>query len=135
MIVKCVANSGKNRPGIYRTLGYTNQLVFHVSPGKEYVVQSMALWGLHLVLLLADDAGRPNWFPAVLFRVVNPHLPPDWAYDIARHDSRGLRAIWGYKEIVQNKQHNDALIDRDPDALRLFAQIAAATPMEIARAL
>jgi hypothetical protein len=95
----------------------------------------MALLGLHLVLLISDDTGQPNWYPASQFKVENPHLPPDWTYDIMRRDARGLRAIWAYHQMVENKSHNDALIARDPEALRVFADVAASLPMEAARAL
>jgi hypothetical protein len=95
----------------------------------------MALLGLHLVLLLCDDTGQPNWYPAAQFKVANPHLPPDWGYDIYRRDARGLRAIWGYRAMIVDKKHNDLLIARNPEALKVFADVAASVPLDVAAAL
>lgn len=135
MIVSCIANTSRQSPTLFQSLGYTGQAVFQVSPGTDYVVHAMALLGLHLVLLLCDDTGQPNWYPASQFKVGNSHLPPDWGYDIYRRDARGLRAIWGYRTMIDDKKHNDALICRNAEALKVFAEVAAAMPLAVAAAL
>ena len=135
MIVTCISKSDKNSPGAYRALRRPDGASPALTPGNDYVVQSMALWGLHLVLLLSDDSNMPYWHPASLFTVANPHLPSNWTYDLARQDERGLRSIWGYREIVEDENHNNALIDRETDALKIFQGVASSFTMEVARAL
>jgi hypothetical protein len=135
MIVTCIANTSGHHPRIFQSVGYSEQAAFQVTPGTEYVVYAMALLGLHLVLLLCDDTGRPNWYPASHFKIANSHLSPTWTYDLYRRDARGLRAIWGYPEMVKNKSHNDRLIAGASDALRVFAEEVASLPLEQAAAL
>ena len=135
MVVTCIANSSKQSPQLFQSIGYSEQKAFQVKPGTEYVVYAMALLGLNLVLLLRDETGQPNWYPASQFKVANPHLAPDWAYDIVRKDGRGLRAIWGYKTMIEDRNHNDGLLGREPAALEKFSEAAAAMPLEMARNL
>ena len=135
MVVTCIGNSCRHSASQFASVGFSERAAYQVTPGNEYVVHAMALMGLHLVLLLRDDTGQPNWFPASQFKVANPHLDAGWNYDIRRRDSRGLCAIWGYRRIVEDPHHNDGLIAREPEAIRAFAEAAQRMPLEAAMAL
>ena len=135
MVVTCIANSCRHSPKIFESVGFSEKAAYQVTPGNEYVVHAMALLGLHLVVLLRDDTGQPSWFPASQFRIANPHLDAGWGYDITRRDARGLCAIWGYGKMIADKRHNDALIAKEPEAVRLFAEAASRMPLETAMTL
>ena len=135
MVVTCISNTSRDSAKLYEAVGYSEKSGFQVTIGREYVVHAMALLGLHLVLLLQDDSGQPEWFPASQFKVANPHLAGDWAYDIRRRDGRGLQAIWGYAAMVVDRSHNEGLIAREAEALRVFAEATERMPLEAALAL
>ena len=122
MRVTCTSNLGKALPSKYFDLGYTEESVFDVSVGKEYPVFGIALWKSTLLLLLSDEYDLPNWHPIELFSVSDSRLDDSWlfaAYDRHPHE---VDAVWGYERLVRDVSYWEALLERDPDALKAFFQ-------------
>lgn len=73
-------------------------------------------------LLLADDNHRPNWFPMCLLSVNDPRLPEDWLFKYfeSEGDEEWLQALWGYERLITDVTHYEALLEREPEALRYF---------------
>lgn len=128
MRARCVSNNGKSLSQGWSALGYTNKSEFRLSVGKEYPVYGMALWRGHLLLLLCDENGLPNWYPTEIFDISDAEMPFGWKFAYFLEPDSLLQALWGYDELITTKGHYDALLERDEDALRIFFQQCCEQP-------
>lgn len=123
MKVTAAGSRGADLPeeAIGRTPGYKHS-VFHVTVGEEYNVYAMALWVGGLILMVLDDLGRPHWYPLELFRVSESSVPAAWrfGYIQERVGTMAPIALWGYRSLIDDPRHHEALIDRNRGALRVF---------------
>jgi hypothetical protein len=126
MKVKCLAASGKAL--FPRTLQIHNleSRFSPLEPGEIYTVYGIYLWkgNLHYLVVPRYKGVDQNPFydPAELFEVIDSHIPDDWYYTWLGN-SEADEAIWGYRELALDyPNHNDKLMDRDPEALRLFKE-------------
>jgi hypothetical protein len=123
--VKCIYRNGDAHPQELGVLGYAEGTRIDVQYGREYVVFGIMLWqGLIHYLVLNDQTRRPDWEPACLFEVVNGRLPGTWFYRYAwQHPNVPIKAVLGYQELVESGgQHYVDLIEREPQALRIFEE-------------
>lgn len=120
----CRANTGKALPPTHFSAapGDTEETAFCVSIGKEYLVLGVALWHSVILLLVLDDTNLPYWYPVELFCMTDARLPDDWFFSVSAATEHGVQAIWGYEHLVTDSSHYGALLERDPEALRLFYQ-------------
>ncbi|MGA7237067.1 MAG: hypothetical protein WBY44_15375 [Bryobacteraceae bacterium] len=119
----CEKNSIAGLPPKYLDAGFTTRSVLHITVDKDYAVFGMAVWKDTLRILISDDNGLPNWYPIELFSVKDARLPDDWLFAFFGNDeSSHLQALWGYRNLVIDEQHYDALVERDERALAIFAQ-------------
>ena len=118
MRVICKANDGSAlRPDSIQA-GFTARSIFPTSVGKEYSVVGMGIWKSKLELLLKDDFGKPNMFPAELFEFKDRKLP-DWWEFAWLNNANALDALWGYPELL-SVQYFESLFERVPEALSSF---------------
>jgi hypothetical protein len=121
MIVECTDNTSNALPDHYFILtADTRNTIYHVAVGKMYEVFAMGLWKSNIELLLLDDTNLPFWYPVQLFKVADPKLPSDWICAVNMRNEGGMLAIWGCERIVSDDAHNDALMEREPEALQVF---------------
>jgi hypothetical protein len=124
MRVICRANNARALPPKHFVAfrGESERTIYHVSVAAEYFVFAMALYNSVMILLLVDDTGKPNWYPIEFFSFNQPKLPTDWFFSTDVANEHGVGAIWGYQHLVSDPEHYERLIERDPDALRIFGQ-------------
>jgi len=122
MRVVCSGKTGKCLSAKYLAAlsGETEQTEYDVSVGKEYEVFGVAVWRSIILLLLLDDGNLPDWYPVELFSVADAQLPEDWFFSVSVANEHGVEAIWGYDHLVRTPSHYEALLERDPSALRMF---------------
>jgi len=127
MVARCVIVEGEGLGEPERGLLYTDETVFHLTVGSDYLVMGMALFQTGLIVLVRDDTGRPNWYPIGLFYLVDQTIPADWEFAITDAKSasgvgpaEGVAAQWGYRELIQTPSHHEELIERVPSALKIF---------------
>jgi hypothetical protein len=120
MKIVCLFNTGAGLSERHALLGNTPKSQFHIAVGREYAVHAMSIWRSVFYVLIVDEVGRPHWYPMEAFRIADPRLPDNWYFRDFRDAGCYLEAIWGYRDMVVNSDHYDALVDRQPDALRLF---------------
>jgi hypothetical protein len=93
----------------------------NIAVGKICNVYAMLLWKGSLKYLLGDG---PYWYSAEQFEIVNPTLPLIWYFTFKEYENVknncSYTAIWGYKELVYDKNHNQDLMERKPEALEIF---------------
>lgn len=129
MLLKCVAEVGADLgPYDQRGLFYTPKTRFDLTRGKIYRAYGLLMEKGGLAALTTDDYGKPFWYPLQAFTVEDSTLPDGWRFRFfseAKPDGMPgdfqPQAIWGYPELVRDLAHNDALMDRDPDAMAIFA--------------
>ncbi|MDA2808682.1 hypothetical protein [Nocardiopsis suaedae] len=129
MKVECLGDRGSDLPVHEIDRFGTEHTVFDVSVGREYRVYAMSLGEASLEVLIADDTGKPGWYPLSLFKVTDPRLPGHWEF--ARMPSEGAAdagdllttdtARWGYPQLVHSEEHNIGLIEREYEDLRTFS--------------
>jgi hypothetical protein len=114
--------------------GETKVINWDLVVGKTYIVYAISVWKRELAYLIipvfldeenlpesSDEEDLPSWYPAELFQVITPRLPRFY-FAIFENDPRGLNALWGYKELIEDYHHYVGLIDREPEALKTFSQ-------------
>jgi hypothetical protein len=93
-----------------------------LSLGNVYMIYGISLWQNSLnYLIVPKEASLPNWYPVDLFEIMDESFYSESYFGyFGGSDDRGLNAIWGYKELVKDHQHYVDLIEREPDAIRVF---------------
>lgn len=120
MRVQCIANMGdKLSPG-NRAFRNSDKAEYPIKIGEIYNIYGQHLYkGTLSYLLIGTYENLPSWYPVELFQVIDPMLPMEWYYQHLGHDSN-VSSIWGYKELVLDMSHHDALIEREDEAVRIF---------------
>ena len=102
---------------------------YALTAGEAYVVLAVGIWETILQVLVRDDDGLPIWCPAGLFDIETQQMPAHWEFSLdegvgASGPDLWTRwvARWGYPEVVRDPAHSDALMERDPHALEIFAR-------------
>lgn len=102
---------------------------YPITIGKSYAVIGMSVTENILDFLVRDDWGGPCFAPAGMFELLTAPVPDDWSFTLRS----GIRAtgnaawenpivaMWGYRELVDTETHVTDLLDREPNALRIFA--------------
>jgi hypothetical protein len=127
MLLKCVAEVGADLGPYEKGLFYTPETRFDLSRGNLYRTYGLMMYNGALVALTTDDYGDPTWTPLQAFTVEDPSLPGGWLFQYFPPERDGLpdkpqvQAIWGYRELADDLAHNNALMDRDPAAMAIFA--------------
>lgn len=134
MIARCIHNHGSELPEPVHGRFYTNRTDFHLDIGTEYRVFAMSIWETVLIVLVCDETGKPNWLPIGLFEITDPTVPHDWEFALLDGEAASggdtlskEAARWGYREMIRNPKHHDALIEREPEALKSFFEELART--------
>lgn len=118
MQLRCRHRLGKDLSKRYLLIGYTEESILHLTVGKDYLAVAISLWRGCLQVLVSDDNELPNWFPIECFDLINRYLPVDWLF--CYYDGADLQALWGYRTLVEDYQHYDALLSRDRSAIAVF---------------
>ncbi len=106
-------------------LGYTEETVFHFQINKLYEVYGICIWHDTINYLLIEQEGSlPSWYPAEIFDISDPSLPSEWYFNFYGYDDiSGLTAVWGYKDLVESKEHYTGLLERESQDIKTFLQM------------
>jgi len=55
-----------------------------------------------------------------LFEFQEVSVNRSWKFTPSFDNIAGLQALWGYEALISDPNHYDALIEREPDALKIF---------------
>ena len=87
--------------------------------GETYVVYGqMISKGILKYLVVGTYENMPTWYPAELFEVVNSQLHFEWYYKYNKKAE--ISAIWGYFELVDDKDYLYDLIEREEEAISIY---------------
>lgn len=124
MKIICTANKGSDIPKQAVRSGNTLETDFGLVVGEEYIVYGIGVYKgiLHYLTMgkgLYDN--YPDWFPADLFDVSVNLLPLEWYFKyFGDSEEHVFSAIWGYRELVLDETHQPDLVERKPDAVKIF---------------
>jgi len=129
MIVTCVQNRtadiSDNQRGRFQDIEGQHMLTI----GQQYIAVGMGIWETVLYFLVQDDSGMPDFAPAAMFNCDTQAIPERWQFSLCDGISASGRdlwtrwvAKWGYEILVTNSGHSDALMEREPGALAVFAR-------------
>lgn len=120
MKVKCIANTGKGLlPFTISNSGDTAETQYPLKIGEIYTVYGQGVISNVLnYLLIGTYQDLPNWYSAELFEVVDSQIYFEWYY---KYDTKFIASsLWGYLEMVNDKNHYVDLIERSEQAIRIF---------------
>jgi hypothetical protein len=126
MRIKCIGNRGTDLPQWLIDIHYAfPSSEFNLTTGEIYTVYAISLWRNTIgYLILTDESTSPTWEFPELFQIVDPRLPKCWHFGYFGHDGVGdqksLMALWGYQELVEDKQHYVDLIEGESQAIEIF---------------
>ena len=122
MQVKCKYTLGSDLPPkALKGKGFKSTN-FNLEIGALYSVYSIVLInGVVRYLTLDRWQTVPFWYPAELYTIEDPLLPPGWYFKYFFPPTCvGVEALWGYKEMIFDSQHFNDLIEREDEAVRTF---------------
>jgi hypothetical protein len=123
MQVVCIGNRGSDLPESVLSLTANSESTkFQLTVGSAYVVYAMAIRRGNLGLLVLNDRLRPIWSHVELFKFIDTALPSHWSFTTLDEEVFGIRALWGYRSLIQNNSHNDDLMERERSALKDFLE-------------
>ncbi|MEH0939173.1 hypothetical protein [Micromonospora psammae] len=121
MKVVCIGNRGSDLPESVLSLTANSESTkFQLTVGSAYAVYAMAIRRGNLGLLVLNDYARPIWSHVELFEFIDAALPSDWSFTTLEEEVFGIRALWGYRSLIQNHSHNDDLMERKRSAWKDF---------------
>lgn len=87
--------------------------------GFEYLVFGIRILDGMIEFLIASEESswRPDWLPASFFSITESSVPPFWRTSFFPDDQKLLIS---YRELVENKNHYEGLLERDGEALKLW---------------
>lgn len=99
---------------------------FPITQGNVYRIYGMCLWENSFYFLVKDDSSMPNWHDVTAFEKKIMRLPKEWLYRSLPEYDVGVRAIWGYRDLVEIPSHRIGLIERETEALLAFFNMSEA---------
>ncbi|MEB3340833.1 hypothetical protein [Okeania sp.] len=123
MKIRCIANTGASLPehDLDPNGGYTRDLEFGLTIGKEYVVYAFYEWKGQIWYYIADDHYMyyPMQNPAPLFEVVDDRLSKYWRFNLRPN---GLLRV-AFSQWFTIPYFYDKLTDQEPAEVDLFKRI------------
>jgi hypothetical protein len=128
MILKCTDNKSDSLGEFQRGRAVGLGVTYDLTVGKDYRVAGMMLWETTLAVIVNGDDGWPTSVPAGFFEQVPLELPSDWFFALGRGVKMSgsdlwvnpMVAIWGYRELVEDDGHLDALLEGESAACAVF---------------
>jgi hypothetical protein len=127
VLLKCVAAAGADLGPYKRGAYYFPETRFDLTVGLHYETYAMMMINGGLAVLVADDDNDPFWYPIQAFIVADDSVPESWVFRFFPEVEPGgmpgehrAQAIWGYPEMVHSNEHNEMLMNRQPQARAAF---------------
>ena len=123
MIIRCIATTGASLPDDYiePTIGYTRQLQFSLTVGREYVVYAFREWQGTIWYYICDDnyTYYPMQNPAPLFEVVDDRVSKYWRFKLSPN---GFLMI-AFEQWFTDPYFYDKLTDQEEAEVEIFDQV------------
>ena len=103
---------------------FIDEYRYRLEIGREYVVMGIVTYkNSNCPYYLIDHDGRPDWFPYVLFDVIDNSLPENWYIRVFNKGEAGnLFTLIGFDELCNDDDFHDALLNRDETAMKIYRE-------------
>ncbi|PSB44465.1 hypothetical protein C7B67_22620 [filamentous cyanobacterium Phorm 6] len=123
MKIRCIANTGASLPDDYiePAIGYTKQIQFSLTVGREYVVYAFREWRGTIWYYICDDnyTYYPMQNPAPLFEVVDSRVSKYWRFELAPNG----RLEIAFEQWFTDPYFYDKLTDQEEAEVEIFDQV------------
>lgn len=123
MKIRCIANTGASLPDDYiePAIGYTKQIQFSLTVGREYVVYAFREWRGTIWYYICDDnyTYYPMQNPAPLFEVVDSRLSKYWRFELALNG----RLEIAFEQWFTDPYFYDKLTDQEDAEVEIFEKV------------
>jgi hypothetical protein len=137
MIVKCIANHGKNLPldCLRPKSGFGIDYSFPLIINKYYIVYGMVLVDGYIWYFINDEENTryPFLNPSPLFEVTNGQLSKYWIYSFTQEKLRDqifTHTLWAYFEWVNDPYYYDSLSDGNEKEVAIFKKYKSLMDLE-----
>ncbi len=128
MKVKCLYNTGKVLPEVYRENKYDTDSEFQLTIGKEYVVYGIVTIKKYNWFLICEDnydgiyIYYPLYRPCHLFTITDGRISKYWIAKERIDDyDKGEKGIhFGFKELVEEEYFNGNLVEGYKREVEIF---------------
>ncbi len=119
MKVKCLYNTGKGLPEVYRENKYDTNSEFQVTINKEYFVYGITTIKKYNWFLICDDTYDgvygyyPLYLPCHLFTIIDGKISKYWiaGEGIDEYDKSERIIRFGFRELIEEKYFNGNLVE------------------------
>ena len=73
---------------------------------------------IHYLVASEHRMYNPDWFPSELFEIIDKSIPTNWYFTEVSNSN--IVAIWGFYELVYDRDFFDNLIEGDYEAISIF---------------
>ncbi|MFB2833539.1 hypothetical protein [Floridanema evergladense] len=123
MKIRCIANTGDYLPENYLSpqQGYTKQLKFPLTIGKEYIVYAFSVKEGQIWYYICEDNYMyyPMRSPAPLFEVVDNRMSANWRLQLS---ANGLLEV-AFEQWFSDPYFYDKLTDREEREILIFEKV------------
>lgn len=121
MKVKCIYNKLEDLSLSTREkIGIQLKSLYPMDIGEEFNVygQLVDKKGIIHYLIIEHRMNRSYWFPSELFEIIDKSIPTNWYFTEVSNSN--IIAIWGFYELVYDRDFFSKLMDRDYEAYKIF---------------
>ena len=122
MKIKCIANKGDCLKEYDMPYGFSDESVFGMEIGEEFIVMGILSIENNLYYLV-DDGELPYVFPYQLFEILDTTIPSNWYFNVPNNKGKpysSVQGIWGYFELCNSNTHYDKLLEFDEIQMNLY---------------
>lgn len=122
MKIICIKNTAKNLDLTIENNIFTNNYHYDLTIGREYIIMGMAIYKKSNCLYYLINQNRfPDWYPYMLFNVIDNKIPADWYTYVPQQDDPGdISFLMGFDELCNDNDFYDALMDREKQAMLTY---------------
>jgi len=123
MKIRCIANTGASLPDDYiePAIGYTKEIQFSLTVGREYVVYAFREWRGTIWYYICDDnySYYPMENPAPMFEAVDNRVSKYWRFELSPN---GLLMII-FEQWFTDPYFYDKLTDQEDEEVEIFDKV------------
>ncbi len=124
MKVKCEKIEGNVFPRNDEKIGsYLKTKDEALSVGTVYEVFGIGSFKESILYLIINDYDMISWCRSEWFSIVDNKITREWYYNFFGYNDIGTTFIFGYKELVESKEHCDGLTLQEEKDIKLFKSI------------
>jgi hypothetical protein len=97
---------------------YVNPGQVRLTPGSEYVIHALAVFGGIAHVQVIDDLGYPGWRPAWLFSFADSTMPKDWICSV--FPDGDPQVIVGPRFVAQDQDAYSRMVELQAEQVSRF---------------